>query len=215
MPSFSCSLRVIFAAVMITFVSTLGAAAGQVTVNFTGMVSMVNPGAISGTKAGDPFSGKLVYDDSTPVDTPGANPAVYTTLPPLASGLGMTLTIGGNTYSAETGDLMQLKVGNDLTGMFPDVFTAVSFVNVGGSATVASFGLADTTGTAFSSTALPTSLDLSKFDFSKLTLGTSDHTIFVGDINLQSVPEPSSVILLGFAAVVGACVVRRRVVRAR
>ena len=96
---------------------------------------------------------------------------------------------------------MQLKVGNNLAGMYPDVFTAVSDVDVGGSATLASFGLADTTGTVFSSTALPTSLDLGKFDVGKFTLGSGqEQEIFEGVITLQSVPEPSSVILLGFAA---------------
>ena len=184
--------------------------------SFSGTVTMVDTAVISGTKAGDPFSGKLVYDDSTPADSPAGNPQSYTTPPPLASGLGITLSVGGNTYAAETGDLMQLKVGNNLAGMYPDVFTAVSDVDVGGSATLASFGLADTTGTVFSSTALPTSLDLGKFDVGKFTLGSGqEQEIFEGVITLQSVPEPSSVILLGFAVLVGACVVRRRVFRAR
>ena len=130
------AVAVVVASTVITLFSSISALAGQITVDFSGTVMTVDPSKISGTKAGDPFSGTLVYDSTTPLtSTPGADPAEYTALPKLASGLGLTLTVGGNTYTAELGDLIQITVGNDLMGMYPDVFAARAYVKVGGVAT--------------------------------------------------------------------------------
>ena len=211
----------VVAAFMLTLVSSVGAVAGQVTVDFSGTVTLVNASKISGTKVGDRFSGTLVYDSSTTkTSLPGADPAVYTALSPLASGLGITLNVGGTTYAAEAGYAGQLMVGYHLGGTFPDVFTALASVNVGGAATTATFGVADRTGTVFSSTALPTSLDLSKFSVGKFGLeGPPDSAnIFEGTISLvqaASVPEPGSAVLLSIGALAGGCVVRLRRVRLR
>ena len=57
--------------------------------SFSGTVTMVDTAVISGTKAGDPFSGKLVYDDSTPADSPAGNPQSYTTRRRLLPGWGL------------------------------------------------------------------------------------------------------------------------------
>jgi hypothetical protein len=203
---------------MITLCSTLGAEAGLVTVDFSGSVTVVDTSLIPGTKVGDSYSGTLVYDSSTPeTSMSGSDPAVYTALPPLASGLGITLTVGGNTYAAELGDAEQLTVAYHYMGT-SDVFAAVAYVNVGGSATMAEFGLRDITGKVFSSTALPTSLDLSKFSEGEFALAAQSGgtNIFEGTINLQSVPEPGSAVLLGIGALAGAgCLLRARWVRAR
>ncbi len=193
------ALGVISSAFMITLISSRGAEAGLVTVDFSGSVSVVDTSLITGTKVGDSYSGTLVYDSSTPeTSMSGADPATYTALPPLASGLGITLTVGGKTYTAELGDTEQLTVAYHFMGT-SDVFAATAYVNVGGSATLASFGVRDTTGTVFSSTALPTSLDLSKFTDGEFTLAgpPGGTNIFQGTINLQSVPEPASAVLLG------------------
>ncbi len=215
------AVGVVVAAFLITLISSLGAFAGQVTVHFSGTVTLVDTSEISGTKVGNSFSGMLVYDSSTPeTSLAGSDPAQYTARPPLASGLGITLTVGGNTYAAELGDVLQLTVGNDLTGTYRDVFAARGYVNVGGAVTGAEFGVADQTGTVFSSTALPTSLDLSKFSVGTFALaGTPGSTdIFEGTINLvqaASVPEPGSAVLLGIGALAGGCVLRSRRVRLR
>lgn len=104
---------------MLTLVSSLGALAGQVTVDFSGTVTFVDASKISGTKVGDSYSGTLVYDsNTTKTSLPGADPAMYTALPPLASGLGITLNVGGTTYAAEAGYAEQLMVGYHLGGPF-------------------------------------------------------------------------------------------------
>ena len=82
---------------------------------------------------------------------------------------------------------------------YPDVFGAVADVSLGGSTrTLAAFSLGDSTGKALSSSALPTGIDLSQWtvgDFN-LTDPTSATNIFAGTVNLSSVPEPASVVLL-------------------
>ncbi len=215
------ALGVVIAAFMITLIFTLGAEAGLVTVDFSGSVTVVDTSLITGTKVGDSFSGTLVYDSSTPkTSMAGADPAIYTALPPLASGLGITLTVGGVTYAGETGYAEQLMVGYHLKGTYPDLFTAAAYVNVGGSATLASFGLGDETGTVFSSTALPTSLDLNKFSVGTFALAGQGGAanIFQGTLSLlqpAAVPEPGSAVLLGIGALGGGCVLRARRVRVR
>jgi PEP-CTERM motif len=209
------ALGVIVAGLLITSFSSVGAVAGLVTVDFSGTVTKVDTSKIPGTKVGDSFSGTLVYDSDTPVTTPGTNLARYTASQPLPAGVGITLTVGGIMYAAESTHVMQLTVANDGPAPFPDAFTAFASVNVGGVATSATFGVGDSTGTAFSSTALPTSLDLSKFTTGEFVLGSTDSPILEGTINLQSVPEPGSAVLLGIGVLGGGCLLRSRRVRAR
>jgi hypothetical protein len=213
----------ISAAISITLISTLTAEASLVTVNFSGTVSTIDDpnGYISGTKVGDPFSGTLVYDSSATIDLAGANPAHYTYLPggtnPFAAPLGITLTVGGHTFSTVYTGLMQLTVQNNLAGAsFPDVFGAVADVKVGNTLTLAGFALGDKTGTVLSSTALPTSLNLSQWTVGEVNLvspSANGTSIFDGLINLggSSVPEPGSVTLLGLGVLgMGAWLLRRR-----
>jgi hypothetical protein len=209
------ALGVGVAALLITLFSSLGAVAGLVTVDFSGTVGKVDTSKIPGTKVGDSFSGTLVYDSDTPLTTPGTNLARYTASEPLPAKMGITLTVGGTTYGAELDHVMQLTVVNDQMGTSADAFTAFAFVNVGGVATSATFGLEDKPGTVFSSTALPTSLDLSKFTLGTFILGPTDSPILAGTINLQSVPEPGSAVLLGIGALAGGFLVRWQRVRHR
>ena len=100
---------------------------------------------------------------------------------------------------------MSPRIQNDLTtSKFPDAFIAQSSVQFGTGTTLAVFGLADTTGTALDSTALPASLDFSKFNNSEFLVapaGAPD--VFAGTINLRAVPEPSLLVLAGTAALAG------------
>jgi hypothetical protein len=95
---------------------------------------------------------------------------------------------------------MQITVQNHLTSKpFPDVFGAVADVNLGNTHTLAAFAPGDATGKAVSSTALPTSIDLSQWTIGEfnLTNPTSATNIFAGTVTLASVSEPASVVLLG------------------
>ncbi len=208
------------AALSITLISAMTAEASIVTINFTGTITSINDpsGFISGSSVGGSFSGSLVYDTSAPIAVAGANPAEYDYLPAstpsYASPLGLTFTVGSHTFDPHYPGVMQIHVQNDLvSSTYPDAFVAVASTQVGTGATLAVFGLADTTGTALSSTALPTSLDFSKFDASEfqLTDGKGGPDIFDGTINGVSVPEPASTTLLGIGALaIGALVLRRR-----
>ena len=196
----------VVAAMAIGLVGSVSVRAAQVTVSFTGTVTSIDDpsGYIAGAKVGDTFSGTVVYDTSLPPDVPGANPETYTylhtTTPPFAVPLGITVNLDGHTFQSDGAGLMQITVQNDLTTKpYPDVFAAVADVGVGTTHTLAAFALGDATGTVLSSTALPTSINLSQWtvgDFN-LTNPTGATNIFAGTINLASVPEPGSVVLLG------------------
>ena len=163
--------------------------AALVTVNFSGTITSIDDpnGYISGSSVGDPFSGTLVYSTGLAAGVPGANPSIYTylpsTTPVFATPLGITVTVGSHTFSSSYTGLMQITVQNNLAGAYPDVFGAVADVNVGNTYTLAGFALGDSTGTALSSTDLPTSLDLSKFtvgDFNLVTPNGCRHEYLRG-----------------------------------
>jgi hypothetical protein len=221
MPALLRAFLATSAALSITLISALTAEASLVTIDFTGTITSINDpsGFISGSSVGDSFSGSLVYDTSAPIAVPGANPAEYdylpTSTPPYASPLGLTFTVGSHTFDPHYPGAMQIHVQNDLTSStFPTAFVAVASTQVGTGATLAVFGLADSTGNALSSTALPTSLDFSKFDASEFQLTNPDGgpDIFDGTINGvgTTVPEPASATLLGIGALaMGAFVLQR------
>jgi hypothetical protein len=189
--------------------------AGQVTVNFTGTVTgLPDPtGVFAGAAVGDTFSGTLVYDTAAAAVTPGANPAQYfytgSSTPPFASPLGITVTLHGVTISPRYPGAMVVTVQNDLASnpTFPDVFIAQAAATSPGPGVgnpQIDFALADRTGTALGSTALPTGLEPSRFTDSSFRLfnNTAGNVfdIFTGTIDLNAVPEPSSLILLGLGS---------------
>ena len=200
------ALWTMIVAVSVTLLTALTANAGLVTVDFSGTITKIDDpnGVISGTQIGDSFTGTLIYDTSLPSDNPGGDPAYYTylpgTTPPFAAPLGLTITVGSYTFSPHYTGLMQIQVLNDVGGSYPDAFSAENDVTVGTSYSLLGFVVGDSTGTAFSSTALPTSFDLGKFDLGEvfLTSGGDAPDIFDGTVNVgpAAVPEPTSVTLL-------------------
>jgi hypothetical protein len=196
----------------------VAARAAQVTVNFTGTVTgLPDPtGVFAGAAVGDTFSGTLVYDTTAAAVAPGADPAQYlysgSSTPPFASPLGITFTLHGVTIAPRYPGAMIVTVQNDLASnpTFPDVFiaqAAAASPGVGVGNPQIDFAVADRTGTALSSTALPTSLDLHRFTDGEFRLfnNTAGNVfdLLTGTINVGAVPEPSSLVLAGTAALAG------------
>jgi hypothetical protein len=199
--------------------------ASTITVNFNGIVtSLPDPtGVFAGAAIGDLFSGLLVYDDAAQPVTIGSNPAQYlytgATTPAFATPLGISVTLHGITITPRYPGAMVITVQNDLASnpTFPDVFIAQSTATSPGAGVdnpQIDFAVADRTGTALGSTALPASLNLSGFTDSSFRLfnNTSGSTfdIFIGTINTTGVPEPASTTLIT-AGVLALLVSRRKI----
>jgi len=148
------------------------ALAAIVTHNFTGAVTSVigSPLGLS-PSVGDPVTGSIAYDTSLPPDWDTGAVAGYLQTPPNGMS-GMSVVIGDATVQS-TGN-SSWQVTNNYFSLFD--FDAISgFFSaelVGGQSTgTMIFYLSDTTATAFSSTALPPSLNAASFNL--LTGGVS------------------------------------------
>ena len=164
--------------------------AGPVTVDFTATIETIpDPdGEFAGAnlKKGDSLTGTLTYDTQAQAVNSSSNPAQYnftpTSSPAYASPLGFSLNIGGHVITPFYPGNMILQVQDDLASQkYPSMFTASTTVqdttaNPNQNALLASIGLGDSSGTVFSSTALPPSLDLSKFDAGQFVLQSTRTT---------------------------------------
>lgn len=131
--------------------------ASTVNMTFTGVVD----GGFGDAQVGDPFTLAISYD-STAANVGTATQAVYNAL--------ISLSVTAGTFVASSLAAAEIQVDNDLAG-FPDRFSVVSRASDGLTGTnngipVNFFFLSlnDSTNTVFSSSALPTSLQLSGFD---------------------------------------------------
>jgi hypothetical protein len=138
--------------------------------------------ASAGIQAGDPFDGVIVYDADTPQQFPGSNPAFY------QAATQFTFTVHATTASGPVDYLFGDPVcspaqGNALIQIWDssqDGFAAGVSGNLQTCAIAAStpsdpsikngsyFDLLDSTATAYSTNALPTTFDLSKFNTHKV-----------------------------------------------
>jgi hypothetical protein len=139
--------------------SPLAPAVQASTVNIT--LAGVVDGGFGDVQIGDPFKLTISYDSTAP-NIGTATQAVYNAL--------ISLSVTAGTFAAISSAAAEIQVDNDLPS-FPDRFSIVSRASDGltgsnGGLPVNFFFLSlnDSTNTAFSSSALPTSLQLSSFD---------------------------------------------------
>jgi hypothetical protein len=184
-----------------------------ITFEFEAQVRFVidNGNLLGGTiAAGDVFTGRFVFDSSTPDSNGDPTVGDY---PGVAPPSGISMTVGGHTFETDPNNLSNiLEVVNRPTG---DSYLFRSRNNLPLSPTVIlgsiSLQLDDLTGAAFSSDALPlTPPDLSLFtQFFGLTVtggiagGTEGDPSFIfrsellslREIDTQVVPEPGTLLL--------------------
>lgn len=153
----------------------------------------------AGTDGITPFTGSFSYDTDTPADLSFGGIGEYDQ----SASFPMSFTIEqGGVSSSVTGEVGMILVSDEASG---DGFIVNIF---GPNASSLILSLGDSTGTAFSSDALPTSLDLSQFDSASLGAGFGENgqPIASGEITSLSlrtsaVPEPTTLVGAGLAGV--------------
>jgi len=194
---------------------------------------LASVGAIS---AGDLFFGTFQFEtnDAAPDGfgigpDPGGNEGFYSLSGSLVSS--MTVTIDGLTFSAGPGyvatrnnvNVPVLSPSSDVLAVVSDSVSGfpAGWNSVGTSIATA---FADGSGTVFTNDALPTSFTPGDFNLGELSLsffqtvnfpgGSLPSTVRIyGNINLEAVPEPSSMILVSVAGGLGLVLRRRRLHR--
>jgi hypothetical protein len=190
------------------------ASADIVTLSFTGSVTSVpdNEHLFGGqVKVGDPFSVTLTYDSTIPNSGSGdvGEYAANTNTPPL----GMTLNVDNFSFVPyqPAGYGYGIRVSINQGSPTPDSFAAGGALLVGANgADSGVITLGDSTGTALTSVALPTSINLNAFDQRQFVLFSEGGFNLVGTINGSVVPEPSAWVLIGMGLMFGLGIFGRR-----
>lgn len=213
---------------VIAAASTVGAVSEAWSANavfaFTGTTSV----AMDGVPAGTPFSGTLVYDLGAAA--PAGSVAFYggTKTVYVNAYSALTMTIGGETVQETVPGPMTLYDNVNPPNGVPVGDSLYSFTPGSGNpnASTGSFagltpnfiylGFVDTSGSAFSGSALPATLDLGTF--TSAFIGVNFHPFGAGNTTtiaslrtLTPVPEPTTLgLTLGGLGVLGLAVARRR-----
>lgn len=169
---------------------------------FTGtVVSVSDTGGHLGVAVSDPVSGHFHWRPGMNQLLDTASYAIYQqAASPSFTPIGLTLTVGGVTYSVVPGANVTLHVYDDHSTFDDRVSLGdAALSNTGGltyAANGATVALQDTDGTALSSTAIPTALPaLTAFESALVTLtlgninGTSDSAVVTIELN-AFVPAP-------------------------
>jgi hypothetical protein len=160
-----------------------------------------------GISAGDPFTGWFTYADDMPLvyGNPSIQSAEYRKTP--AGGLGIGISVNGTAYATQA-DYFHLSVFNDFYLYNPplppdphDQLSLIGDIPFGASANLA-LDLRDASSSAFTSAAIPTSLDFNAFDNHLLIMYSNDDPggawLMYGNItSMTPIPEPSTLALLG------------------
>lgn len=202
------------------------ARAAPQTYTFTGTIDSFSAGAFGGIELGDSFSGSFVYDPAGTAMGPGVYDAI-SHMEASVHGLSLTTsTMPGARDIVLTNAATDSLVINTYPGFYGD-----SLAHNSGS-TFTCFGttcmpyfqyleLADNTGTAFSSQALPATIGLAMFSgtrfyFNWLTSSGLSQVYASGPLtsltNVSAVPEPgtAALALLGLLPLVGRAALRHR-----
>jgi hypothetical protein len=200
--------RIGFAITTLLLFLTAPAHAGLVTFQFSGLITDSNSSMVN---VGEPFSGTFTYDTDAPNQAPPSplpGPltfGLYDFDLPQAFPIGMTFHVGPLAYATKS--LLEVLVTND-DPLLADSLSVSSDDQVGGLIPPHVDGqvfLADFSGSALTSIEPPPALnlaalaDIQSFSGDDGTRGGSfDGTI----LSLSSVPEPGSLMLLAFGALV-------------
>lgn len=210
-------LAFLSAFVLLTMVRPHWAGASPITYNFTGTVN--ESIRISGVNAGDPLSGTLSYDTNLIPNPPPdpSNPGSISgyEAPPGTNLISLQVKVGSQTFGIDNPGHAGVLVAHDYSdGFFFGTPSDFFLVSIEDALKQFNFHLTALPGQAFTSTDLPTSLDLTKFtldlgngigfvdnsqldaDFLPVLLDGSITSLTVVP---QLVPEPSTLALFTLA----------------
>lgn len=204
--------RLLAVGTLLGLFGSLPAQAALVSYNFAGAItSASDPLASFGIVTGDPFVGSFTYDTSLGIASSGPGNVLYEQPAPIAP-MNFSVTINGVQYAAANSSApLSIQVTDNAGGLqdqfgYHTVFGGSLVHPLSGSYPFSNMALVlrDTSATVFSSTAIPSSLDLNDFDDNGFSLNLTQElgnleseTLFLGTItSLTSVPEPGSLLLL-------------------
>ncbi|MFV2065714.1 MAG: PEP-CTERM sorting domain-containing protein [Pirellulales bacterium] len=206
------SRRLLAIGTLLVFFGSPPTQAALVSYNFAGAITTASdPLASFGIVTGDPFTGSFTYDTSLGIVSSGPGNVLYEQPAPIAP-LTFSVTVNGVQYAAANSSApLRIQVTDNSGGLNDQfvvhtVYTGSLVHPLSGSYPFSNMALSlrDSSATIFSSTAIPSSLDLNDFDLVGFSLNLSQNlgdpaseTLFLGTItSLTAVPEPGSLMLM-------------------